>query len=278
MIRTRQNAVGPVFAPRGYGLALEELGATAQLAAIVRSSDVAIYSEDLDEKINSWNDAAEQMFGFAASEALGQPIYLLVPDDRVAEERDVQRRIHAGERVGHFNTVRRRKGGQRIHVSMVASPIRTPDGVLIGVSKVARDITAQKELEADLALKSALTKLAGEAIFAWDLHGGIIEWNAGCERLYGYSRDEALGRVSHELLQTVLPLPLDGFIRRLVDQGEWSGELHHRTRDGREVIVDSRHQVIDIQGRSVVLESNRDVTDRRQADEARAAGGPGRIV
>src|SRR6185503_15366076 len=104
-------------------MAKEEPGEAAYLAAIVRSSDVAIYSEDLEENITSWNEAAERMFGYAASEALGQPIYLIIPVDRHAEERDVQRRIHAGERVGHYNTIRRRKGGGRIHVSMVASPV-----------------------------------------------------------------------------------------------------------------------------------------------------------
>ena len=197
-------------------MAKDELGETALLAAIVQSSEVAIYSEDLEENINSWNAAAERMFGYAASEALGQPIYLIIPDDRQAEERDVQRRVHAGERVGHYNTIRQRKGGGRIHVSMVASPVRTTaGGVVIGVSKVARDITAQKELEARLALKSALIELSHEAIFAWDLHDGIVEWNAGCERLYGYSRDEALGRSSHELLHTVHPLPLETFVTRL---------------------------------------------------------------
>src|SRR6476620_3221592 len=114
-------------------MANEELGEAAYAAAIVRSSDVDIYSEDLDENISSWNEAAERMFGYAASEALGQPIYLIIPDDRRAEERDVQRRVHAGERVGHYNTIRKRKGGERIHVSMVASPVRTPEGVLVGV-------------------------------------------------------------------------------------------------------------------------------------------------
>ncbi len=250
-------------------MAKEELDDTAHLAAIVRSSDVAIYSEDLEEKINSWNEAAEHMFGYAANEALGQPIYLIIPHDRRTEKRDVQRRIHAGARVEHYNTVRLRKGGRRVHVSMVASPVRTTAGVIIGVSKVARDITAQKHIEASLALKSALIELSHEAIFAWDLNDGIVEWNAGSERLYGYSRAEALGRTSHDLLQTVHPLPLETFVTRLVEQREWSGELRHRTRDGREVIVESRHQIIDIEGGSVVLETNRDVTDRRHADEAR---------
>jgi PAS domain S-box-containing protein len=251
-------------------VAKDELDETAHLAAIVRSSAVAIYSEDPDANINSWNRAAEQMFGYGASEAIGQPIYLIIPDDRHEEERDVQRRIHAGEAVGHYNTVRRRKDGVRIHVSMVASPVRTAAGVLIGVSKVARDITAQKQLEAKLSLKSALIELSHEAIFAWDLDEGIVEWNTGCERLYGYPRDQAIGRVSHELLETVHSQPLDTVIAELTARREWSGEVRHRTRDGGEVIVESRQQVIEIDGRSLVLETNRDVTGRRIADAAQA--------
>lgn len=82
------------------------------------------------------------------------------------------------------NTVRQRKDGSRIHVSMVASPVRTTAGTIIGVSKVARDISAQKEIEAKLTLQSALVELSDEAIFAWDLHDGIVEGNTGCERLY----------------------------------------------------------------------------------------------
>ena len=209
------------------------------------------------------------MFGYAASEALGQPIYLTIPDDRLEEERDVQRRIHAGAEVDHYDTVRLRKDGKRIHVSMVASPVRTTAGVLIGVSKVARDISAQKAIEAKLTLESALVELSDEAIFAWDLHDGIVEWNTGCERLYGYPRAYALGRSSHELLDTIHPLSLDAFLTHLSERREWSGELCHHTRDGREVIVESRHQVIDVDGRSIVLETNRDVTERRRAEAAR---------
>jgi PAS domain S-box-containing protein len=250
-------------------LAKEELDEAAYLAAIVRSSAVAIYSEDLEANINSWNPAAEQMFGYAASEALGQSIYLTIPDDRLEEEREVRRRIHAGETVNHYDTVRRRKDGTAIHVSMVASAVRTTAGVLVGVSKVARDISAQKAVEAKLALESALVGLSDEAIFAWDLRDGIVEWNAGCERLYGYPREYALGRSSHQLLETIHPMRLGAFLTHLSERREWTGELCHRTRDGRELIVESRHQLIDIAGRTIVLETNRDVTERRRAEAAR---------
>lgn len=246
------------------------LDEAAHLAAIVRSSDVAIYSIDLEGIVDSWNSAAEQLFGYTAGEIIGQPVTRIIPDDHQTEERHVQARIRAGHRVGHYDTVRRRKNGQLIHVSMDASPVLTPDGVIVAISKVVRDITAQKQLEDKLSVKSALIELSHEAIFAWHANEGIVEWNTGCERLYGYAREEAIGRISHELLATIHSQPLDAIIGFLTNSGEWSGELRHRTRDGREVIVESRQQIVDIDGRSLVLETNRDVTDRRAADAARA--------
>src|SRR6185436_5520067 len=101
---------------------------------------------------------------------------------------------------------------------------------LDGTSKVARDITAQKHLEATLSLKSALIDLSEDAILAWDLDRGIIEWNMGSERLYGYSRDEAIGRVSHELLTTIHPVSMHAILERLSERHQWSGELRHHTR------------------------------------------------
>ena len=132
----------------------ERVDETAHLAAIVQSAEVAIYSQALDGTITSWNRAAEEMFGYSATEALGQRIDLIIPDDRRDEEAAVAQRIRAGERVRHYATVRRTKRGERIEVSLVASPIRSTDGAVIGVSKVARDITAQRQVEAQLSLKS----------------------------------------------------------------------------------------------------------------------------
>jgi PAS domain S-box-containing protein len=251
-------------------LAKKRLDETAHLAAVVNSSQVAIYSQDLDGTLTSWNDAAEQMFGYSASEALDQSIYLIVPEDRRDEDADVQRRIHAGERVPHYETVRRTKRGERIEVSLVASPTRTTDGTLIGVSNVARDITAQRAVEAQLSLKSALIDLSNEAIFAWALADGIVEWNTGSERLYGYSREEALGRISHELLRTVHPESIDRVLNRLTQHRQWSGELRHYTRDGRPISVESRQQLVDVGARQLVLETNRDITDRQRGEGERA--------
>ena len=128
-------------------MAKTRLDDASHLAAIVNSSDVAIYAENVDGILTFWNHAAEGMFGYTASEALGQSIYFIIPDDRREEEADVQRRIHQGERVPHYETIRRTKRGTLIDVSVVASPITTPNGAIVGVSKVARDITAQRRLK-----------------------------------------------------------------------------------------------------------------------------------
>ena len=110
-------------------------------AAIVESSDDAIIAKTLDGVISAWNAAAEQLFGYTEHEAIGQPITMIIPPDLYAEERDILRRLRAGERIDHYETVRVTKAGQRIDVSLTISPLRDPAGRIIGCSKIARDIT-----------------------------------------------------------------------------------------------------------------------------------------
>jgi PAS domain S-box-containing protein len=114
--------------------------AALHLAAIVESSDDAIISKDLNGTIISWNRAAERMFGYSESEAIGRPIrMLIIPPERQLEEDDVLARIGAGDIVDHFETARVRKDGSRIDVSLTISPIRDRDGTVVGASKIARD-------------------------------------------------------------------------------------------------------------------------------------------
>ena len=108
--------------------------AAARLAAIVESSDDAIVSKTLDGTITSWNRAAEKLFGYSAAEAIGQPIFLIVPSDRRAEEEDVVARLRRGETVEHFETVRRRKDGLLVDVSLTISPVTDSRGRVIGVN------------------------------------------------------------------------------------------------------------------------------------------------
>ena len=120
----------------------------AHLAAIVDSSDDAIVSKTLRSIILSWNHGAERLFGYSAQEAIGQPITMLLPPERLEEEQQILERIIRGERIEHFETVRVRKDGRRIDISLTISPIRDASGEIVGASKVARDISLRKSLEA----------------------------------------------------------------------------------------------------------------------------------
>ena len=131
-----------------------------RLAAIVDSSDDAIISKTLQGFIASWNRGAEKMFGYAPAEAIGQHITLIIPSDRHGEEVDVLAHVGRGEKVDHFETVRRAKDGRRVNISLTVSPVRNGQGRIIGASKVARDITARKLAEEEQARLIAETLAA----------------------------------------------------------------------------------------------------------------------
>jgi PAS domain S-box-containing protein len=118
-----------------------------RLAAIVESSDDAILAKDLNGTIISWNSGAERLFGYTADEAIGNPVTMLIPPDRADEEPTILARIRAGERIDHYETIRQRRDGSLIDISLSVSPIRGPDGKVIGASKIARDITARRRAE-----------------------------------------------------------------------------------------------------------------------------------
>lgn len=121
------------------------------LRAIVESSGDAIISKDLDGRITSWNRGAEGLFGYTAEEAIGEPITILIPPDRLSEETDIIGRVRRGEVIDHFETVRRRKDGSLIDISLTVSPIRNSEGKIVGASKIARDITERKQHTEHLA-------------------------------------------------------------------------------------------------------------------------------
>jgi PAS domain S-box-containing protein len=121
------------------------------LAAIVQSSDDAIVSKNLDGIITSWNKGAERIFGYTAEEAVGQPITIVIPQDRQDEERTILTRIRRGERIEHFETVRQRKHGSLIWVSLTISPVRNAEGKIVAASKIVRDITEQKRTSDQIA-------------------------------------------------------------------------------------------------------------------------------
>ncbi len=168
--------------------------AIRHLAKIIDSSDDAIVSEDLDGTILSWNAAAERMFGFTAAEAIGNSIRIIIPADRQDEEDFVLDRIRSGEAVRHHETVRQRKDGTQLHISLTVSPVYDDSGRVIGASKIARDISDR--VEADLAARrlASLVESSDDAIIAKDVNGTILAWNPAAERMFGYTAAEAVGR------------------------------------------------------------------------------------
>ncbi|HEX8758262.1 MAG TPA: PAS domain S-box protein [Steroidobacteraceae bacterium] len=163
--------------------------ARAHLAAIVESSDDAIVSKTLEGVVRSWNSAAERLFGYSAEEAVGQPIALIIPPERVAEEEEILTRLRRGERIHHFETVRVAKSGRRIDVALTISPIRDADGVVIGASKIARDITERKACEQAQQRTIGELKCAEEALREADRR-----------------KDEFLAVLAHELRNPLAPI------------------------------------------------------------------------
>ena len=122
-----------------------------ELAAIVETSDDAIVSKDLQSTVRSWNRGAERIFGYSAEEMIGRSIRTIIPEERWSEEDDVLRQLRQGNRVDHFETIRRRKDGSEVPVSLTISPIHSASGSVVGASKIARDITERRQAEAERA-------------------------------------------------------------------------------------------------------------------------------
>lgn len=183
--------------------------AQARLAAIVESSSDAIVSKTLDGVIRSWNVGAERIFGYTAAEAVGQPITLIIPPERLAEERDILARLVRGERIEHFETVRVAKDGRRLDISLTVSPLRGANGQITGASKIARDITDRKRLEQELrerAEELAATDRKKDdfiALLAHELRNPLAPIRNGLE-VIRRSKDPATRDRSHAMMDRQL--------------------------------------------------------------------------
>src|SRR4051794_7702372 len=168
--------------------------ASRHLAKVVESSDDAIVSKDLSSTIISWNRAAERMFGYSAAEAIGKSIRMIIPADRQHEEDTVLESIRAGRAITHFDTVRQRKNGTLIPISLTVSPIHDDAGRVIGASKIARDTSERVQGAVAIRRLAAVVESSDDAIITKDLNSIITTWNAAAERMFGYTAEEAIGR------------------------------------------------------------------------------------
>jgi two-component system cell cycle sensor histidine kinase/response regulator CckA len=162
--------------------------------AIVENSDDAIISSTLQGTITSWNPTAERMYGYTSEEIVGRPASLLTPEDRADETRDALAKIGAGQHVEHLETTRLRKDGTPVPVSVTMASIRGEDGVVVGVSETARDVTEQRKAFVAAQRMAAIVENCQDAIVGRDLDGVITSWNPAAEVMYGYTSEEIVGR------------------------------------------------------------------------------------
>ncbi|WOH66637.1 PAS domain S-box protein [Bradyrhizobium sp. BWA-3-5] len=167
-------------------------------SAAVESSNDAIITTSLDGTITGWNSAAERLYGYTAAEAAGKNITLIVPMDRLEEVHDTLRRIGWGERIEQNETVRLRKDGSRIEVSLSISPIKAPSGAIIGISKVARDITETNKTRQVLRQQTEelrrIFETSQDLIMVMDSRGHLVQISPSCETILGYRPEEMIGR------------------------------------------------------------------------------------
>jgi PAS domain S-box-containing protein len=166
--------------------------------AAVESSNDAMITQSLDGTITGWNAAAERLFGYSAAEAVGKNITLIVPPDRLSEVQDTLRRIGWGEKIEHNETVRLRKDGRSVEVSLSISPIKAPSGATIGISKVARDITENNRTKQVLRQQTEerrhIFETSQDLILVMDSRGFLAQVSPSCEAILGYRPEEMIGR------------------------------------------------------------------------------------
>ena len=171
--------------------------AQARLAAIVESSDDAIISKDLNGIINSWNAAAERIFGYSAQAAIGQPVTIIIPPELREEEAQILKRLRSGERIEHFETVRVAKNGKLLNISLTVSPIKDFQGRVIGASKIARDVTDRTLTEKEPREKQELMRAAFAQTYSFlailSNDGTVVEANRAALDGTGFSRSDVIG-------------------------------------------------------------------------------------
>lgn len=160
---------------------------------IVNDSEDAIIAKDLTGIVKLWNKGAEKIFGYTAQEMIGGDMSRLIPNDLLYEEEVFLKSITNGQAIEHFETRRINKDGHLLHVSVTLSPIKNERGVVIGISKIARDTSKQFELLDSLRLTKNVIENSNDAIITKDLNGTITGWNKGAEKIFGYTAQEVIG-------------------------------------------------------------------------------------
>ncbi|HEX3430841.1 MAG TPA: chemotaxis protein CheB [Rhizomicrobium sp.] len=240
--------------------------AHTDLQYLMAATDVGTLFLDAELRINRFTPRIADLFSISAND-VGRPItdftHRLEYDGLFADAHRVLDQLTPIER-----EVRSRDG---IWYVLRLRPYRAPDNKIEGVVVTFVDMTERRRMEdalraseSQLKQEMRLVELSRSPIFVWDFDDGIVKWNRGSEELYGYSRDQAQGKVKDDLLKTTVPGSSFEVVRKaLLERGTWNGELRQVARDGRRLIVDSHIELVPVEGRRYVLESTRDITDSK---------------
>ena len=249
------------------------------LDTIVASSNDAIIGKTLDGTITSWNAAAEALLGFTAAEVIGRSIQIIIPPDRVEEEDAIIARVRCGETLVHFETERLTKSGQRVPVSLTISPVRDAQGAVVGVSKIARDLSRLRQLYVDLKERQelflAVLRTVPDGLIVIDARGIVQAVNPAVERIFHYATDELVGRSLNILMPEADRAGHDRYLAHYLATGERriigiGRVLRGRRRDGTTFPMELQIEEVSTPGHRLFTGFVRDLTDRH-AHERRLA-------
>ena len=222
------------------------------LSSMVEGSEDAIISKSLSGFITSWNKSAERIYGYSEDEVIGKSIQILAPPQEKEEITQILKKIFAGEAIKHYHAKRVRKDGIIIDVSLSISPIKNENGTIIGASTIARDVTEQEKLEEESKFQTDLLNSVGQAITMVDVNRTILFWNKAAEKLYGYSKEQALGHQITEILGSISHDEAHDVRKRIMAGESWSTEDFIKNRDGSEVPIILRRSPIYNKNKKVV--------------------------
>jgi PAS domain S-box-containing protein len=230
--------------------------------------DYALFMLDTQGHVLSWNTGAQRLKGYTAEEIIGQHFSIFYPSE-VAEADHPNHELRMAVAQGRYaeENWRVRKDGSRFMARVVITAIRDDAGALKGFAKLTQDVTEEKRVLWLLREQAQILDLANDTIFVRDSQDRIVYWNRGAERVYGWTKDEAMGQVTHLLLQTQFPKPLEDILADLQRQGHWEGELRHRDRSGAELILASRWTLFREGDQSDrIIEMNHDITELKELE------------
>ncbi len=249
--------------------------ARAWLSAIAESTDDAIVGKNLNGIVISWNKAATAMFGYAPEEIIGRPITAIIPPERLDEEVQILARVHRGERLVHFETERQRKDGSIIPVTLTISPIRDDTGNIIGISKIARDLSeghrAHQELQRREALLSSILATVPDALIVIDDRGHIQSFSQAAERLFGYRAAEVLDHNVSILMPSPYREEHDRYLKRYLTTGERriigiGRVVVGRRKDGTTFPMELSVGTVNLPGENLFTGFVRDLTERQDRE------------